>query len=155
MKRFILLCLVICSLILSGCQRDLPLEEMVNNGLQEMDKGQFGEQLEKKEIRMFNADGDLYYDSGLVSENTPRCGTMDGELKKTVEENEIVGAVITDVTQTETNREKISQKAQEVISKNISIVQEIACLLGEHMVETETLLSSIANDYDDKDEENK
>lgn len=75
----------------------------------------------------------------------------------TIEENEIVGAVITDVTQTETNREKISQKAHEVISKNISIVQEIACLLGEHMVETETLLSSIANDYDEKDEgaENK
>ena len=89
MKRFVLLCLAICSLILSGCQRDLPLEEMVNNGLQEMDKGQFGEQLEKKAIRMFNADGDLYYDSGLVSENTPRCGTMDGGLKKTVAENEI------------------------------------------------------------------
>jgi len=70
----------------------------------------------------------------------------------TIEENEIVGAVITDVTQSETNREKISQKAHEVISKNISIVQEIACLLGEHMVETETLLSSIAEDYDDKDE---
>ncbi len=70
----------------------------------------------------------------------------------TIEEHEIVGAVITDVTQTESNREKISQKAHEVISKNISIVQEIACLLGEHMVETETLLSSIANDFDDKDE---
>ena len=67
----------------------------------------------------------------------------------TIEENEIVGAVITDVTSSETNREKISQKAHEVISKNISIVQEIACLLGEHMVETETLLSSIAEDYDD------
>ena len=73
----------------------------------------------------------------------------------TIEENEIVGAIITDVTQTETNREKISQKAHEVISKNISIVQEIACLLGEHMVETETLLSSIANDFDDKDEESE
>ena len=71
----------------------------------------------------------------------------------TIEENEIVGAVITDVTQSETNREKISQKAHEVISKNISIVQEIACLLGEHMVETETLLSSIANDFDDKEDE--
>ncbi len=71
----------------------------------------------------------------------------------TVEENEIVGAVITDVTSAETNREKISQKAHEVISKNISIVQEIACLLGEHMVETETLLSSIAEDYDEKDGE--
>ena len=70
-----------------------------------------------------------------------------------IEENQIVGAVITDVTQTETNREKIAQKAHEVISKNISIVQEIACLLGEHMVETETLLSSIANDYDDKEDE--
>lgn len=71
----------------------------------------------------------------------------------TIEPNEIVGAVITDVTQTENTREKIAQKAHEVISKNISIVQEIACLLGEHMVETETLLSSIANDYDDKDED--
>ena len=70
----------------------------------------------------------------------------------TIEENEIVGAVITDVTSSETNREKISQKAHEVISKNISIVQEIACLLGEHMVETETLLSSIAEDYEDKNE---
>ena len=66
----------------------------------------------------------------------------------TIEPNEIVGAIITDVTQTQTNREKISEKAKEVISKNISIVQEIACLLGEHMVETETLLNSIANDYD-------
>ena len=73
----------------------------------------------------------------------------------TIEENEIVGAVITDVTQTETTREKISEKAREVISKNISIVQEIACLLGEHMVETETLLNSIANDYDDKSESEK
>lgn len=73
----------------------------------------------------------------------------------TIEPNEIVGAIITDVTQTETNREKISEKAKEVISKNISIVQEIACLLGEHMVETETLLNSIANDYDIKTEGDK
>lgn len=67
----------------------------------------------------------------------------------TIEKNEIVGAIITDVTQSETNREKIAQKAQEVISKNITIVQDIACLLGEHMVETEMLLSSIANDYEE------
>lgn len=70
----------------------------------------------------------------------------------TIEKNEIVGAIITDVTQSETNREKIAQKAQEVISKNITIVQDIACLLGEHMVETEMLLSSIANDFDEKGE---
>ncbi len=71
----------------------------------------------------------------------------------TIEKNAIVGAIITDVTQTEMNREKISHKAQEVITKNIAIVQDIAKLLGEHMVETELLLSSIATDYDNTEEE--
>lgn len=68
-----------------------------------------------------------------------------------IEPNEIVGAVITDVTANETDREKIAIKAREVISKNIATVQEIACLLGEHMVETEKLLSSIAQDYSTKE----
>ena len=72
-------------------------------------------------------------------------------LIETLEKEEIVGAIITDVTQSETNREKIAQKAQEVIAKNISIVQEIACLLGEHMVETEMILSSIAHDFEDNE----
>ena len=66
----------------------------------------------------------------------------------TIEPNAIVGAIITDVTQSEMNREKIAHKAKEVISKNISIVQDIACLLGEHMVETELLLNSIAEDFE-------
>ena len=65
-----------------------------------------------------------------------------------IEKDELVGAIITDVTKTELGREKIAHRAQEVISKNIAIVQEIACLLGEHMVETELLLSTIAQDYD-------
>lgn len=66
----------------------------------------------------------------------------------TIEEGEIAGAVITDVTKSETDREKIAKKAREVITKNIATVQEIACLLGEHMVETEILLDSIARDYE-------
>lgn len=64
-----------------------------------------------------------------------------------IEENELVGAVISDVTKSEIDRSKIVQKAKEVISKNISTVQEIASLLGEHMVETELILESIAQDY--------
>lgn len=71
----------------------------------------------------------------------------------TIEKHSIVGAIVTDVTQSEMNREKIAHKAQEVISKNIAIVQDIACLLGEHMVETELLLSSIATDFDTKEDE--
>ena len=72
-----------------------------------------------------------------------------------IEKNELAGAIITDVTQSEMGREKIAQRAHEVINKNIAIVQEIACLLGEHMVETELLLSTIAQDYDTNETEDK
>ena len=72
-----------------------------------------------------------------------------------IEKNELAGAIITDVTQSEMGREKIAQRAHEVINKNIAIVQEIACLLGEHMVETELLLSTIAQDYDTNDSGDK
>lgn len=72
-----------------------------------------------------------------------------------IEENEIAGAIITDVTQSELNREKIAEKAKQVISKNIAKVQEIAILLGEHMVETELLLSTIADDYTSEDKDSK
>ncbi len=90
MKRFFALTIIACGLLLAACNStsvgviggaDGPTSIYV--------KGQFGEQYEKKPIRMFNIDGYLYYDSGLVSDMTPRCGTMDGELKKTVAEGEI------------------------------------------------------------------
>jgi len=68
----------------------------------------------------------------------------------TIEDNQLIGAVISDVTKSEIDRTKIAQKAREVITKNITTVQEIASLLGEHMVETELLLSSIAEGYDTK-----
>ncbi len=97
MKRITIVTLILCCLLLTACNHasigatggaDEVAATVVgeNNGTV---KGQFGEQYEKKPVRMFNVDGDLYYDSGLISENTPRCGTPDGELKKTVTENEI------------------------------------------------------------------
>jgi hypothetical protein len=56
-----------------------------------------------------------------------------------------------DVTSTELRREQIASRAREVINKNLSTVQDIACKLGEHMAETEILLRSISEDYaDDK-----
>ncbi len=67
-----------------------------------------------------------------------------------IDRNKIVGAVITDVTKTEMKREQIARKAHEVIEKNIATVQNIACLLGEHMVETELLLSQIEQGYEEK-----
>lgn len=69
-----------------------------------------------------------------------------------VEDGRIVGAVITDVTQSEMKRDQIAKKAQEVITKNIATVQDIARLLGEHMVDTELLLSQIAQGYESKED---
>ena len=73
----------------------------------------------------------------------------------TIEDNELIGAVISDVTKSEIDRSKIAKKAREVITKNIATVQEIASLLGEHMVETEMLLNSIAEGYDSNINEDK
>jgi len=97
MKRTIVLTVALSCLMLTACDNasigeiggaDGPTQIIVgeNDGTV---KGQFGEQLEKKPVRMFNVDGVLYYDTGLINENTKKCGTMDGELKKTVNENEI------------------------------------------------------------------
>ena len=69
-----------------------------------------------------------------------------------IEDGLSIGAIITDITGIQNTKEQVAQKAREVINKNISIVQEIACLLGEHMVETETLLSAIADDYNETEE---
>ena len=65
----------------------------------------------------------------------------------TIEAHEVVGAVIQDVTRQELRRDQIAQRANEVIKKNLSTVQEIACMLGEHMADTEILLRTIAEGY--------
>ncbi len=66
-----------------------------------------------------------------------------------IEKYQTVGAIIDDVTQNELRRDQIAQRAREVINRNIATVQEIACSLGEHMADTEILLSSIAEGYGD------
>lgn len=64
-----------------------------------------------------------------------------------IEPGQVVGAVISDVSQSQIKREQIAGRAREVIEKNLSTVQEIACMLGEHMADTEILLRDIADDY--------
>ncbi|MCC8109033.1 MAG: [Fe-S]-binding protein, partial [Planctomycetes bacterium] len=68
-----------------------------------------------------------------------------------IERHKIVGAIVDDITQVEMRRDQIARKAREVINRNITTVQEIACRLGEHMADTEILLSSIAEGFGDGD----
>lgn len=64
-----------------------------------------------------------------------------------IDKKQIVGGIIQDVTKMEMKKERIAEKAKDVIRKNLATVQQIACTLGEHMAETEILLRSIAEDY--------
>lgn len=95
MKK-ITLAMIFC-LLLTACESksigiiggaDGPTSILVGEN-SEIVKGQFGEQYEKKPLRMFRLDGDLYYDSGISGELTPRCGIFDGQLIKTAEIGEI------------------------------------------------------------------
>lgn len=94
MKHVIMVLIIFNLLIISGCNSgsvgiiggaDGPTSVFVSEKSEE----HFGKQQEKKTVRMFNADGELYYDSGLFSKITSRCGTVDGEFTKKVRENEI------------------------------------------------------------------
>lgn len=90
MKQIIIISLILNCLILSACNNstsigiiggaDGPTSVFVSNGN--------GETV-KKPLRMIKVDGKLYYDSGKVSDITPRCGTLDGELKQVGAEHEI------------------------------------------------------------------
>lgn len=82
----------------------------------------------------------------ITKERYAICQRLYNITAFTVEKNHIVGAIFADVTKSEIKRDEIAKKAQDVISKNITTVQEIACLLGEHMVDTELILNSIAED---------
>lgn len=88
MKRIMILSVLMCSLLFSACDKK-KVGISGNGGEINHEKVQLGEQYEKRAVRMFNVDGELYYDSGFVNDDTLRCGTLDGELKKTVPENEI------------------------------------------------------------------
>lgn len=68
-----------------------------------------------------------------------------------IEEYKTVGAIVEDVTGSELRRDQIARRAREVISRNITTVQEIASRLGEHMAETEILLSAIADGYTEEE----
>lgn len=96
--------------------------------------------------RTLNSGKDIHKERYAVGKNLYDIAVFE------IERNKIVGAVITDVTKTEMKREQIAKKAHEVIEKNIATVQNIACLLGEHMVDTELLLSQIAQGYEENTE---
>lgn len=64
-----------------------------------------------------------------------------------IEAGRMVGGILQDITEPAMAREQIIHKAQEVIRKNVTTVQQIAYLLGENAAETELILGSIVEAF--------
>ncbi len=65
----------------------------------------------------------------------------------TVEPHTVVGGVFADITAPSIQKEQIIRRSQEIINKNLSMVQKIAYLLGENASESETVLTSIIQSF--------
>jgi iron only hydrogenase large subunit-like protein len=64
-----------------------------------------------------------------------------------IEKNTLAGGIIQDITKPAVQKEQVIRKAREVIQKNLSTVQKIACLLGENAAESEITLNSIIDSF--------
>ena len=90
MRKIIAVLMCFICLVVSGCGAQTnPKTESEKTENNETIQGTFGEQYEKKPLRMLNIDGELYYDSGLFSDVNARCGVMDWKLDKTAEIGEV------------------------------------------------------------------
>ena len=65
----------------------------------------------------------------------------------TIEPGRLVGGIIRDITEPSVQKERIIEKARQVIEKNLSTVQKIAYLLGENAAESEVILNSIVKSF--------
>lgn len=82
MRKFLTM-LMCAAVVLTGCGHtetkvggaDAPADITVTDG--------------KTEIKLARIDGNLYYDTGEESKITARCGTLDGNLAKSVSEDEV------------------------------------------------------------------
>jgi iron only hydrogenase large subunit-like protein len=70
-----------------------------------------------------------------------------------IEPNAVIGAILQDITESTMQKEQIIARAQQVIQKNLTTVQQIAYLLGENAAESETTLNSIVESFSVKESE--
>lgn len=83
---------------------------------------------------------------------TNRDITHEGKLLNVsiflIEKGKIVGAVIRDMSAPEVQREEVVKRLTEVIDNNLSLVQQIGFVLGEGAAQTERMLNSIIESYE-------
>jgi transcriptional regulator with PAS, ATPase and Fis domain len=65
----------------------------------------------------------------------------------TIRKGSIVGAIMVDIHSPEVRKEEVIKRIDEVIGKNLEMVQKIGFLLGESAAETEQMLNTIVELY--------
>jgi len=65
-----------------------------------------------------------------------------------VESKMLLGAMFEDITTPSVRREAVIEKAEDVITRSLKTVQQIASLLGENAAETEIVLNSLIEEFD-------
>lgn len=68
-----------------------------------------------------------------------------------IQKHLVLGGILQDITEPVIQRDQIIEKANEVMRKNLTTVQQIAFLLGENAADSEVLLSSIVQSFANKD----
>ncbi|MFP4363330.1 MAG: [Fe-Fe] hydrogenase large subunit C-terminal domain-containing protein [Spirochaetia bacterium] len=69
-----------------------------------------------------------------------------------IEGKRLFGGIFNDITAAQERKNTIVRKSQEVIQKSLQSVQTIASLLGENAAETEIILDSISELYEDQED---
>ncbi|MGI5173283.1 PAS domain-containing protein [Treponema sp. OMZ 840] len=69
-----------------------------------------------------------------------------------IEKEACAGGVVEDITAPQVQKDRIVNQAKKVITKNLSVVQKIAFLMGENAAETESMLNSIIDSFSDDTE---
>ncbi len=70
-----------------------------------------------------------------------------------IERGGYAGGVFQDVTSPWIRKDRVVTQARKVIQKNLAVVQKIAFLLGENAAESEAILTSIIDSFDDAEED--
>lgn len=84
-----------------------------------------GEEIVRKNIKL----GDKYFSISIFN----------------VEKGRLIGALLLDVTETETHRQQLIEKSREVILNTTKTVQEIAYKLGKNSAQSELILNSVTD----------
>lgn len=66
-----------------------------------------------------------------------------------IERGAYAGGVFQDITAPWVRKDRVVSQARKVITKNLAVVQKIAYLLGENAAESEAILNSIIDSFDD------